>query len=203
MWASGPAAHAASRRRCAAGPPGKPGEDTAAGGRAVKRSAVPTGCGKTLLCPGCSKRSRCKAAREGRGTHRRWVGGVLGPYVAAPRARQRPTRCRRGSGKTCWAFFSSLLRQAGGDGRAGAGSAPRPDPRDGCRTGRGRGARRRSDGAPSLARPAARAAGPDGGRPAHGDGVPSGRGGGGVDGSAGQGVRRRPAPVTPSAGRGA
>jgi hypothetical protein len=46
-----------------------------------------TGCRKTRFPPGCSKRSRCKTARDARGTHRRWVGGVLSPYVAAPRER--------------------------------------------------------------------------------------------------------------------
>ena len=37
------------------------------------------------------------------GTHRRWVGGVLSSYVAAPRGRANPPQADR------WAFFSSLL----------------------------------------------------------------------------------------------
>src|SRR3970282_429101 len=62
-----------------------------------------TGCGKNSLCPGCSKRSRCKAARRvpirrmGAGARRTWS-----VRRSAARARQR----RR------WAFFSSLLEGA-------------------------------------------------------------------------------------------
>ena len=52
-----------------------------------------------LLKPGCSKRSRCKAVREGRSTRRRWVQAYFRYAATSAQAEQR----RRS------AFFSSLL----------------------------------------------------------------------------------------------
>jgi hypothetical protein len=52
--------------------------------------------------------SECKAARDARGTHRRWVGGVLGCYVAAPRERANaPPAAAEAAGKDVGPFSAA------------------------------------------------------------------------------------------------
>ena len=61
---------------------------------------------KNSLLPRLLKKLQMQGGARGAGTHQRWVGGVLGPYVAAPRERRVPIR-RMGVRR--WTFFSSLL----------------------------------------------------------------------------------------------
>jgi len=61
------------------------------------------------------------------GHHRRWVGGVLSPYAAAPRERSGHPAVRLGHRR--WAFFSRLLRDRDGSrpcGRPRSGSWREP-----------------------------------------------------------------------------
>jgi hypothetical protein len=96
--------------RCTVALPARSGQeesgcwsDRASVGRSLPGGPAPrgirtclAGCGKTAFRPGCSKRSRCKAAREPRGTHRRWVGGVL-TGTSQRRGSARGTRPQDGS----------------------------------------------------------------------------------------------------------
>ena len=65
----------------------------------------------TAAAAGCSKRSRRKAARDAGVPTEGGSEAYSGYAATSARARQRLTRCRSvGSGESCRAFFSSLLK---------------------------------------------------------------------------------------------
>ena len=102
---------------------------------------------------GRARRSRCQAARDARGTHRRWDGGVLGPYVAAPRQRANAAPAAAGRRGKMPGLFQRPARAGFPRTRVAQAAQKGPDARR-----RAKGRVRRTPGTPQRARERANAA---------------------------------------------